>query len=133
MDTAEVQATHHLSSFNLDLLLGVREVTVDGVAAEFRKPNRHELLITPRRTIDRGDRFTVVVRYAVTPSRLGYLGESNWLANDLEGLTMNQPHTAPWWYPANDHPLDPARHDFYITVPRGKDVVANGLLPAQGR
>ena len=23
---------------------------------------------------------------------------------------MNEPHMAPWWFPANDHPLDKARH-----------------------
>ena len=31
---------------------------------------------------------------------------------------MNQPHMAPWWFPANDHPLDKALVDIRITVPR---------------
>ena len=41
---------------------------------------------------------------------------------------MNQPHMAPWWFPANDHPLDKALVDIAITVPRGKQVIANGRL-----
>ena len=123
-----VRATQNLSSFHLDLLLDVRRVTVDGERAKFRKPDRHELKITPRQALDAGDRFTVVVRYAGNPAKVGYLGERNWLANAHEVVTMNEPHMAPWWYPANDHPLDKATHDFHITVPRGRDVVANGLL-----
>ncbi len=41
---------------------------------------------------------------------------------------MNEPHMATWWFPANDHPRDKASFDIRITVPRGKDVVANGVL-----
>ena len=26
---------------------------------------------------------------------------------------MNQPHMAPWWFPANDHPRDKARMDIH--------------------
>ena len=39
---------------------------------------------------------------------------------------MNQPHMAPWWFPANDHPRDRARISISITVPKDKTVVANG-------
>jgi aminopeptidase N len=39
---------------------------------------------------------------------------------------MNQPHMAPWWFPANDHPLDKARIRVSITVPKRYDVVSNG-------
>ena len=55
-------------------------------------------------------------------------GESNWLANADEVVTMNEPHMAAWWFPANDHPRDKASFDIRITVPRGKDVIANGVL-----
>jgi aminopeptidase N len=68
----------------------------------------------------------VVVRYAGFPGRKAYLGERNWLASDREVVTMNEPHMAPWWFPANDHPQDKALMDILITVPRGKKVVANG-------
>ena len=30
---------------------------------------------------------------------------------------MDEPHMAPWWFPANDHPTDKALMDISITVP----------------
>lgn len=121
-----VQATQELSSFNLDFLLPVRRVKVDGVRAGYEQPGKPELVITPDQPIASGDRFTVVVSYAGRPRRIGYLGEKNWLANRHEVVAMNQPHMATWWFPANDHPSDKALMDISITVPRGKQVFANG-------
>ena len=42
-----VEATQRLTRFNLDFLLPVSKVTVDGVEARFAKPDPHELRITP--------------------------------------------------------------------------------------
>ena len=39
---------------------------------------------------------------------------------------MNEPHMAAWWFPANDHPRDKALMDIHITVPKDKQVIANG-------
>ena len=39
---------------------------------------------------------------------------------------MNEPHMAPWWFPANDHPRDKARVDISITVPDGRAGLSNG-------
>ncbi|WP_426244038.1 M1 family metallopeptidase [Nocardioides sp. LHG3406-4] len=121
-------ATQDLSSFNLDFLLGVRKVTVDGVRADHAKPSEHELRITPAAPIATGTTVTVVVDYDGRPARHRYEGESNWLANGREAVAMNEPHMAPWWFPSNDHPRDKALMDITITVPRGKEVVANGRL-----
>jgi aminopeptidase N len=41
---------------------------------------------------------------------------------------MNQPHMAPWWIPANDHPRDKALVDVSVTVPADQQVVGNGRL-----
>jgi aminopeptidase N len=41
---------------------------------------------------------------------------------------MNEPHMAPWWFPANDHPRDKAIVDVRITVPTGREVISNGRL-----
>ncbi len=123
----KIRATQHLEAFNLDLLLNVSEVTVDGRRAAFHKSGPHELRIRPTARVRRGTTFTVVVHYAGHPGRERYLGEGNWLADRREVVTMNEPHMAPWWYPANDHPTDKARHDVHITVPRGRRVVSNGL------
>ena len=122
----QLRATQDLSRFNLDLLLPVREVRVDGDEVRWGKPDQHELRITPDQPIASGDTVTVKVRYAGHPGRIGYLGEHNWLADEHEVVALNQPHMAPWWFPSNDHPQDKALVDLRITVPRGKQVVANG-------
>jgi aminopeptidase N len=121
-----VRATEELDAFHLDLLLPVRGVTVDGVAAEQRKPVRHEVLVTPAAPIVEGQEFEVVVTYAGRPGPIGYAGERNWLANRREVVAMNQPHMAPWWFASNDHPSDKALMDISITVPHRKQVFANG-------
>ncbi len=122
-------ATADLSSFSLDFLLPVRKVTVDGVRARFRTSGGgHELRITPARALPQGSAHTAVVTYAGNPAKLRYAGERNWLANTREVVTMNEPHMAPWWFPANDHPLDKAIVDVRITVPKGREVVSNGRL-----
>jgi aminopeptidase N len=122
-----LRATRDLSRFNLDLLLPVRSVSVDGRAAHFEKPDPHELQVTPRRPVREGRTVEVEVAYAGLPRDYAYAGESNWLADEREVVAMNQPHMAPWWFPANDHPRDRARFDVRVTVPRAMEVVSNGL------
>jgi aminopeptidase N len=127
--TVELTATQDLSSFSLDFLLKVSKVTVDGTQAAFaRSGGGHELRITPARPLAAGSEHTVVVSYADRPSRYAYAGERSWLASRHEVVTMNEPHMAPWWFPANDHPLDRARVDVRIRVPNGREVVSNGRL-----
>ena len=122
-------ATADLTSFSLDFLLPVRKVTVGGVKARFAKSNQgHELRITPSKALARGTAHKAVVTYAGSPAKLRYAGEGNWLADTHEVVAMNQPHMAPWWFPANDHPLDKAMVDVSITVPRGREVISNGRL-----
>ncbi len=122
-------ATSDLSSFSLDFLLRVSKVKVDGTRARFTKTDGgHELRITPARPLAAGSRHTVVVTYADRPAKYSYAGDSNWLATRSEVVTMNEPHMAPWWFPANDHPLDKAIVDVRIRVPRGREVISNGEL-----
>ena len=120
-------ATQDLDSFSLDFLLGVRSVVVDGTRARFDKSG-HELRIHPKEALAAGSRHTVVVSYAGRPRRERYAGERNWLASRHEVVTMNEPHMAPWWFPANDHPSDKALMDISVTVPKGREVIANGRL-----
>lgn len=121
-------ATRDLTGFNLDFLLPVTSVTVDGTKAVFTQRRSHELAITPRAALSAGSNHTVKVRYAGHPSRFGYAGERNWLASDIEAVAMNEPHMSPWWFPANDHPSDKAMFDISTTVPTGREVIANGKL-----
>ena len=127
--TVRLRATTDLSSFSLDFLLEVSKVTVDGARAGFtRTDGGHELRITPAAPLAAGSKHTVVVTYADRPGKYAYAGERNWLASKREVVTMNQPHMAPWWFPANDHPLDKAVVDVRIRVPKGREVISNGEL-----
>ena len=121
-----VRATHDLSSFNLDFLLPVSRVRVEGVAAGHTRPVRHELRIIPAAPIAAGQTFHVRVDYAGRPGEVAWGGESNWLADGGEVVTMNEPHMAAWWFPSNDHPRDKARMDIRVTVPKSRQVIANG-------
>ena len=103
-------------------------MTVNGQRAHFRKTGGQELRIRPATPVADRAEFTVLVEYAGTPATERSHGESNWLASADEVVTMNEPHMAAWWFPANDHPRDKASFDLRVTVPRGKDVVANGVL-----
>jgi aminopeptidase N len=124
----DVRASQDLSRFDLDFLLRVRSVSVNGHRAKFRRVGDHELRITPATALAAGSQFRVSVTYAGTPAAERSEGESNWLASPDEVVTMNEPHMATWWFPANDHPSDKASFDIRITVPRHKKVIANGVL-----
>jgi len=121
-----ITATEPLVSFNLDLLLRVTGVSLDGAPVEHSRPDQHELTITPAQPLETGRTFEVVVRYVGHPADVDWAGESNWVASSTEVIAVNQPHMATWWFPANDHPSDKALMDISISVPRGKVVVAGG-------
>jgi aminopeptidase N len=121
-----IRATQDLESFNLDFLLPVSRVRVDGVSAGVTRPVNHELQVTPAAPIATDQKFQVRVDYAGRPGEFAYAGESNWLASPDEVVVMNEPHMAPWWFPSNDHPRDKARMDIFVTVPKGREVIANG-------
>ena len=131
----KLTATEDLSSFSLDFLLPVKRVSIDTARAK-HDHDGHELRISKRngdRTLRAGTTHVVVVTYAGKPRRQRYAGERNWLADRHEVVTMNEPHMAPWWFPANDHPSDKAQVRMEITVPRGKEVIANGVLERRTR
>jgi len=124
--TLTVKATARLTAFDLDLLLPTSAVTVDGAPASFTRPDAHELRIRPTAAIAKGRTFTVAVTYAGLPGTLCWQGECDWLANKHEVTTMNEPHMAAWWFPANDTPADAAKMDISVTVPASMQVIANG-------
>jgi aminopeptidase N len=125
--TIRLVPSQDLSTFHLDLLLKPTAVKVDGATVEFEKANRHELVVTPDETLAAGEPVDVMVRYRGFPGRIEWDGERNWLANDHEVVTMNEPHMAAWWFPSNDHPSDKARFDIRITTAKGREVISNGV------
>ncbi len=121
-------ATSTLSSFHLDLVLTADTVTVDGTDAAFAQPRSHELVVTPATPVAAGSSFTVRVRYHGRPASVRYGGERPWLSEPDEATATSEPHMAPWWFPANDHPRDKASFDVTFRVPRGRQVIGNGEL-----
>ncbi len=131
--TITAVADVELTQFNLDLLLHVDKVKVNGVLATAEKPDPHELQITPAAALPDGQPFTVRVWYHGHPDEISYATEASWFASDDEVVAMNEPHIAPYWFPANDHPTDKARFDIKVSVPTGNQVVSNGVLVAKNR
>ncbi len=129
--TVVARTTRALSSFSLDLVLDVRSVQVDDVAAAFRRPSRHELRV--RHALRAGERFRVVVRYSGRPGSVRATGVSPFLDGYDEGYALGEPQSGPWWFAANETPEDRARFDVRLRVPRGFQAVAGGDLVDRSR
>ncbi|WP_326806984.1 MULTISPECIES: M1 family metallopeptidase [unclassified Streptomyces] len=124
-------ATQDLSRFNLDFALDVTEVRVGGKKAKFTTSGAHELEITPAKSLAKGERATVVVRYQGTPSKVEVNGFTSWLRTPDGGVAANEPEAAWWWFPSNDHPTDKAGYDVSVAVPDGTQAISNGTLQSQ--
>jgi aminopeptidase N len=129
--TIAASATQKLCRFNLDLRkLDVEGVTVDGQRASFTRDGR-ELIITPRRPLDAGAGFTVVVDYSGEPGPApvdpdGFI--DGWNYTSEGSYTSTPPQGADTWYPCNNTTLDKATFTFTVTVPEDLEVMSNGQL-----
>ncbi len=128
--TILARATADLSSFDLDFVLTVGSVRVNGVAAGFARTGDHELVITPARPLRQGESMTVVVQYSGVPSTVTAAGFVAWTRTPDGGLAVGEPEMAWWWFPSNDHPLDKATFDISVMVPNGTEVLSNGVMPS---
>nr|MDT0656640.1 M1 family metallopeptidase [Micromonospora sp. DSM 115978] len=131
--TIAARAGWRLARFNLDLRgFTVRSVTVAGLPARFERVGQ-ELVVRPTRVLNRGQRFTVVVRYDGTTGRPTDLSGAlyGWVSTPDGSFVANEPEGAATWYPVNDHPTDKASYDFRIAVPVGRTAVANGELVSE--
>jgi aminopeptidase N len=100
----------NLRSFSLDLRgLAVSSVWVNGRPAGYVH-NGSELVVTPRRALKAGHRFTVDVRYGGTTGQptdnTGAL--YGWVSYADGAFVANEPEGASTWYPVNDVPYDKA-------------------------
>jgi len=129
--TLTATATQGLTSFDLDFALDVSKVIVDGRPAAFATSGEQELVITPQHPIARGQRITVAVTYSGVPSTVQRYGFTSWQHTPDGGVAANEPESAWWWFPSNDHPLDKASYDVRVTVPQGEQAISNGLLLSQ--
>jgi aminopeptidase N len=133
--TISSRATENLCRFNLDLQgLTVRSVAVDGRPARWSRSLDHELTVTPKHPLRKGERFTTVVRYDGVPrTQQIVIGpdfsiEAGFMHTDDGAVVAGEPEVAANWFPVNDHPIDKAAYTFVVTVPAGLEVVANGRL-----
>jgi len=128
----KARATKNLSRFNLDLQgLTVRSVVVDHRHARWTRKSGHELVITPKTGLLRGNKFTTVVRYDGVPRTQEIPGigiEAGFIHTDDGALVAGQPEVAANWFPVNDHPLDKATYTISMTVPAGLEAIGNGTL-----
>src|SRR4051794_11291830 len=124
--TIEAVATQSLSAFNLDLQgVMVDSVTVEDADATWSR-DTHELTVTPAGSLANGAAFTTVVAYHGVPETLP--DHSGFMHTDDGAVVAGQPEGAATWFPANDHPSDPASVDVTATVPEGLEAVSNGEL-----
>ncbi|MEV5987063.1 M1 family metallopeptidase [Streptomyces sp. NPDC052051] len=132
--TIRAKTTEDLSRFDLDFLLDVGEVRVNGAKASFATSGEHELEITPATPLRRGTPLTVVVRYSGVPSTKSAYGFSTWHRTPDGAIAADEPESAWWWYPSNDHPSDKATYDVSVQVPDGTQAISNGtLLPTRSK
>ena len=126
----KARATQALSRFDLDFVLPVSSVRVNGRPAAYTQ-GEHELVVTPRKTLHDGERMVVDVTYAGVPSTITSDGISPWIRTDDGVAAVGEPEIAPWWYPSNDHPRDKATFDVRVTVARDVEALGNGVLVSQ--
>jgi aminopeptidase N len=121
-------ATAPLERLSLDFFgPRVLEVRVGGERASFRR-RPGKLLVRPRREIEEGSSFAVVVRYSGVPPKIVDPDGTpeGWLRTDDGVIAVGEPQGTAAWIPCNNVPADKAPFHFEITVPRGLKAVANG-------
>ena len=126
----QARATQSLARFDLDLRgFDVTRLLVDGRPASYRRAGQ-ELIVTPRRALQHGADFTVLVRYAGVPEVITDPDDSieGWVPTADGAFVVGEPQGAPGWFPANDNPQDKATFDMAITVPDGLTALGNGAL-----
>ncbi|MCP2165943.1 M1 family metallopeptidase [Goodfellowiella coeruleoviolacea] len=125
--TILARTTQDLSSFNLDFLLKVSSVRVNNAPAQFSQADG-ELVVRPAASLAKNTDVTVVVRYADVPSTVEHDGYTSWVRTADGALAVDEPNSAPWWFPSNNHPLDKATYDVSVAVPDDVSALSNGTL-----
>ena len=117
-----------LRSFYVDLVLPVTRVTVNDRPARFNREGIYDVRITPSQAIPAHTRFHLTVSYGGDPADYRNGNITPWLVTDDEVTAASEPEGSAWWYPANDHPSDPATYDVSVRVPAGLQAISNGRL-----
>ena len=124
----EARSTQPLRSFYVDLALTTDRVSVDGQEASFEKSGFQDVEITPDEPIPADTDFRVSVDYSGDPATVSRGDTTAWYVTGEEWTAAGEPESSAWWFPANDHPSDPARMDVSVRVPAGMEAVSVGRL-----
>jgi aminopeptidase N len=125
------RATQTLRSFWFDLALTTQRVTVDGQPATFSKSGFSDVRVTPAQPIAAGAEFEVAVTYSGKPGQIKQGKISGWWTSGHEWTAAGEPESSVWWFPADDHPSDPALMDVSVRVPAGLEVISVGQLESK--
>lgn len=126
----DVVMTEDRDEFSLDSDgPAVSVVTIDGEPVDFSE-ERPELVITPSRRLEKGQRIAVDVSFSRSPQAVASAatGAVGWFPTPGGSYVLNEPEGASTWFPCDDHPSDQASFRFEVTVPSGVTAVANGAL-----
>ena len=126
--TIQARALRQLSTFSVDLVLPASSAQVNGSAAEWKKSGFQDLQITPEQPIEAGSTFTARIAYAGHPADIERGSIAPFTITGDEALVAGEPESSAWWYPANDHPSDPALFEVYVRVPVGWQAISIGRL-----
>jgi aminopeptidase N len=134
MTTLRAVTTQDLSRFNLDFVLPVRSVSVNGRAADFETVDRRgmagrELVVKPAAALSEGSVMRVKVAYSAVPARVKVAGYSGWHPTPTGVNAWDAPTAASqWWFPSNAHPSDKATYDIVARTPARLKAISNGRL-----
>jgi aminopeptidase N len=132
--TITARATQDLSRFTLDYAgPSVSAVTVDGRPSPVQRLRRtKKLRITPTVPVVAGATFTVAVTYAGRPRPTASAGPAEgFIPTDTGAVVTSEPVGSRTWFPSNDVPYDKATATLRMTVPKGLEVVGNGVLESR--
>lgn len=124
----DARAEHLLRSFYVDLVLPVTRITVNGTPASFARESTYDVRIMPRHAVAAHADFHVRVTYGGNPADYRFGNITPWIVTGDEVSAASEPEGSAWWYPADDHPSDPATYDVSVRVPAGLQVISNGRL-----
>jgi aminopeptidase N len=120
--TIEVVPSLERPYIDLDFVgLRVDSVRMDGFRVPFAQGPE---ILRIRPAVEFDELVTLEVFYDGRPRDGLFIGPDT--GGDLSAFADNWPNRARWWFPANDTPRDKATADFYVRVPEGYSVVANG-------
>ncbi|WP_127818523.1 M1 family metallopeptidase [Microbacterium sp. CPCC 204701] len=123
-----IRATENLERFNLDLReLTAARVAIDGEVARFTQ-DEGELVIVAAAPMSAGETFEVQIDYAGDKTVSDAGPDGGFYPTADGGVSINEPHGAPEWFPSNDHPTDKASYRFAVSVPEGTAALSNGIL-----